>query len=185
MTAIVVRHRARLLGGMSIVLATLVAGQAVTAVASPTPSRGWRIIFSHHYPRPRNAFSGYESVVVTGRHSAWAFGGTDVDSGQTTSSNGQPVAESWNGRTWRVRSLPAHLGSYIIAADASSAANVWAVSYLGLYALHWNGKTWSTRRFSAALSGVSVISPDDVWVFGNVAPFGGAGTWHLHDGRWT
>jgi len=162
--------------------AALMLGQ--TAAAQPDGRPGWRIVFSRHYPRQSNALSGYEAVAVTGRHSAWVFGGTNIDGGIVGPAGGRPVAESWNGRAWSARVLPARLYSLIVAASASSAANVWAVSFFGGYALHWNGARWSTHRFKGELTGVTAISPGDVWVFGASLPFQGAGTWHLRNGRW-
>jgi hypothetical protein len=117
-------------------------------------------------------------VVSTGRNNAWAFGGADL----LGPARGTPVAEHWNGRSWRVVALPSGLTGSIAAASAPAANDVWAVGGPGRFVLHYNGSTWSVARRwkdSLVLTGVTAFSPTDVWVFGD------PGTWHLHGRTWT
>jgi hypothetical protein len=145
---------------------------------------GWRQFFRHHYGAPGN-FSGYGAVVAPGKSDAWAFGGTALSGG--TAPFGTPVAEHWNGRTWRGSPLPAGLHDSINAASASSASDIWAVTHFGGYVLHWNGARWSlAKRLPGAgqLTGVTALSASDVWVFGGGGFIGGLGTWHFNGRVW-
>jgi hypothetical protein len=148
------------------------------------PVTGWRQFFRQHYGAPAN-FSVYEAVVASGKSDAWAFGGTNLNGG--TAPVGTPVAERWNGRTWRGSALPRGLHDTIIAASAPSATDVWAVTHFGGYVLHWNGARWSlAKRLPGAgqLTGVTALSATDVWVFGGGGFIGGLGTWHFNGRTW-
>jgi len=154
------------------------------AAPAQAAATGWRLFFSHHYGAVAN-FSGYESVVSPGKADAWAFGGTALSGG--TGPSGTPVAEHWNGRNWRGSALPRGLHDTIIAASAASPADVWAVTHFGGYVLHWNGARWSlAKRLPGAgqLTGVTALSPSDVWVFGGGGFTGGLGTWHFNGRTW-
>ena len=157
---------------------------SMAAPAQAAPVTGWRQFFSQHYGAPGN-FSGYEAVVSPGKSDAWAFGGTALSGG--TAPFGTPVAEHWNGRTWRGSPLPRGLHDTITAASAASATDVWAVTHFGGYVLHWNGARWSlAKRLSGSgqLTGVTAVSADDVWVFGGGGETGGLGTWHFNGRVW-
>ena len=147
------------------------------APAQATAGPGWRVVWSHRFARPPE-YGSLNSVVSTGRNNAWAFGGTDV----VGVASGTPVAEHWNGRTWRPVALPAGLTGSIAAASAPAANDVWAVGGLGGFVLHYNGSAWSVvRRWKRPLepTAVAAFSPTDVWVFCD------PGTWHLHGRTWT
>jgi hypothetical protein len=144
-------------------------------------ARGWHLVATTHAGPPGNA-SGYSAVVAPGKDDAWVFGGTNPGAA------GMPLVAHWNGSGWHRSRLPAGLGSFIGAASASAAANVWAVSYLGGYALRWNGHSWSVARRwrpAARATAVTAISRTDVWVFG-AAGIGerGIGTWHYNGHGW-
>ena len=66
--------------------------------------------------------------------------------------------------------------------------DIWAVSYAGGYVVHWNGAGWRVAkcwRQHGVLSGVTALSPADVWVFGTTAGgFRGLGTWHFNGRTW-
>jgi hypothetical protein len=61
--------------------------------------------------------------------------------------------------------------------------------------LHWHSGKWSTARTwnlsggppGPIKTGITALSPSDVWVFGgNLTSLGGGnGTWHLHGKTWT
>lgn len=155
------------------------AGAARTATRT-AHAAAWRIAASAHFGAPTNA-SGYAAVVATGKRDAWVFGGTNPGGPST------PVAEHWDGTRWRPSPLPSGLSDFIVAASASAADNVWAVS--DAYALHWNGSRWSVaKRWTqpGEVTSVAAISPDDVWVFGPTG-FGitGRGAWHYDGRHWT
>jgi hypothetical protein len=155
--------------------AALSVGAVAPAQAAAGP--GWRIVWSHRFARPPE-YGSLDSVVSTGRNNAWAFGGSDV----VGLASGTPVAEHWNGRSWRVVALPSGLTGSIAAASAPAANDVWAVGGERGFVLHYNGSTWSVaRRWKHLLepTEITAFSPTDVWVFGD------PGTWHLHGRTWT
>jgi hypothetical protein len=153
---------------------------SIPAQAAGASAGDWRIIAAVHYGAGGNA-SGYSAVVAVSKDDAWVFGGTNP--GGTSS----PAAENWNGTGWRSSALPAGLGGFIAAADASSARNVWAVG--DGYALRWNGARWSVAKTwpqTGQLTSVAAVNRNDVWVFG-ASPFGGGaglGTWHFNGRAW-
>ena len=159
---------------------------SLPAMAAASP--GWRVVASRHYG-PAAQYNGLFSVVTTGRKDAWAFGGTNLSGGSPSS---VPVAEHWNGRTWRNARLPGGLTNEIIAASAPAPKDIWAVSFQGGYALHWNGAKWAVAKrwkvnqsLAQQLTGVTAFSPSNVWVFGGAGANPGLGTWHLHGRTWT
>jgi len=85
----------------------------------------------------------------------------------------------WNGSGWTQFAAPAGLGTMRAIAD-DGANNAWAVGAVSsgyrivtLQIAHWNGTAWSisanlpvSARF-AALSGVTALSPSNVWAVGS------------------
>jgi hypothetical protein len=143
---------------------------------------GWRMSLTRHYGAAGDA-SGFSALVALSRTDAWAFGGTNPGGA------GAPVALQWNGSSWRPWPLPAGLPDFIGDASASSSRDIWAVSYAGGYVLHWNGTRWLVaRRWRRPdiLTGVTALSPSDVWVFGTANDgVPGLGTWHFDGRTWT
>jgi hypothetical protein len=152
------------------------------AAARAASSTGWRKSVIRHYGAKHDA-SGYSAVVAPGGSSAWVFGGTNP--GGTSA----PVALQWDGTQWRARPLPKGLTGFISDASASGRRDIWAVSAAGGYVLHWNGVRWSvakTWHVHGALTGVTALSPRNVWVFGTTAAgLHGMGTWHFNGRTWT
>jgi len=161
----------------SLAAATLtIAARGDVNRAAGQPS--WQIFTSVHYGQKDNA-SGYSSVIALAPGDAWAFGGTNPGGASA------PKAERWQGGRWRASALPAGLSGFIVAADASSPKNIWAVG--DGYALHWNGSRWSvanTWQQAGQVTSVVAISPDEAWVFGSPpsSDAAGLGAWH-YDGR--
>jgi hypothetical protein len=176
------RFMSAVLVGLVPVLALGTTASGLTARrAASVRSAASLVTVGKHYGQPGNA-SGYSAIVVTGKHAAWVFGGTNPGGPST------PVAAAWNGRTLSAATLPAGLTGFISAASASSPSNVWAVSDYGPYALRWNGRTWQVaKRWAQGLiTGLVAISPRDVWVFGTTsAGTPGIGTWHFDGRSWT
>jgi hypothetical protein len=174
-------NRARRAGVVLCSLATA----AITLAASPPspPSQaggtpGWQIVTSVHYGQKDNA-SGYSTVIALAQGNAWAFGGTNPGAASS------PTAERWDGEHWRPSPLPPGLSGFIVAADASSARNLWAVG--DGYALRWNGVKWSVAwRPAGQATSVVVVNPHDVWVFGSSSFAAGAdiGGWHFNGRTW-
>lgn len=139
----------------------------------------FRVVVSSHFGAPENA-SGYSAIVVTGKRQAWAFGGTNPGGSST------PIAERWDGASMTPSALPSGLTGFISQASAPSPADIWAASEYGGYVLHWNGTQWqlALRRSGDTITGLTAISPDDVWVFGTVAAGNRTGTWHFNGRTW-
>lgn len=163
-------------------LAIVTALLALPAAARAASAPGWQMSLTRHYGIAADA-SGFSSVIALGRDDAWAFGGTNPGG------DGAPVAMQWNGASWRPWRLPAGLTDFISDASASSPRDIWAVSYAGGYALHWNGVRWTVAkrwRRHAVLTGVTALSPSDVWAFGTASDGDrGLGTWHFDGRRWS
>ena len=172
------------------VTAALAAAAVALALAVGVPAQGatataWRLVFTKHYG-PASNFSGYGPGLAFSKTDAWAFGGSDLSGG--TAPVGVPVAEHWDGTAWQGSAMPAGATDTVEAASADSASDIWAVTYLGGYILHWNAAGWSVSRHvtgGGQLTGVTAISPTDVWVFGGGGFLGGLGTWHFNGSTWT
>ncbi|HTZ93995.1 MAG TPA: hypothetical protein VMB74_16500 [Streptosporangiaceae bacterium] len=139
----------------------------------------FRVVVSNHFGNPENA-SGYSAIVVSGKRQAWAFGGTNPGGPST------PVAERWDGASMTPSALPPGLTGFISEASAPSPTDIWVASEYGGYVLHWNGTQWqlALRRSGDTITGLTAISPDDVWVFGAVAAGNRTGTWHFNGRTW-
>lgn len=134
----------------------------------------------HHYGQPTNA-SGYSVILRTGPQAAWAFGGTNPGGPSA------PVAAWWNGTALTTATLPSGLSSFISDASATSTIDIWAASQYGRYLLHYDGVEWQVaRRWQRGqITGLTAVSPSDVWVFGTTANgTSDLGTWHFDGSSW-
>jgi hypothetical protein len=117
-------------------------------------------------------------VVAVGKTGGWAFNGIS-----------KPTAWKRSGASWTQVSFPGQSGEEVVAAEASSATNVWAFTAGGSVgtALRWNGSHWSVQRsFAEQIGGAVVVSATDVWVFGEpISPGSGLRTWHYNGHTWT
>lgn len=155
---------------------------ARTATSPPAVAGhdSWRLLV-----KQRPADGGNLSVLVAlPNGAAWVFGGY----GQRAPYTGRPLAEYWNGKALSAVALPAEQNcGPIAAAGASSPSSVWAVGVDGCV-LRFTGRTWQVAKDWTGigqLTGITVLGPNDVWVFGATGlPAGrpGLGTWH-YDGR--
>jgi hypothetical protein len=157
-------------------------GQALRLPDNPdtAASSAFRMAVIRHYGTPANA-SGYSVILVTGLQQAWAFGGTNPGGPSA------PVAALWNGGTTATAPLPAGLTSFISDASATSSTDVWAASQYGRYLLHFDGVRWQVARRwqQGQVTGVTAVTPADVWVFGTTADGTSAiGTWHYDGLAW-
>src|SRR5215469_2801886 len=164
--------------GLLVTTGLLITG--IPARAAPASAPDWRIAATVHHGPGGNA-SGYSAVVAPAKSDAWIFGGTNPGGASS------PTAEHWDGRRWQPSPLPPGLSGFIVAADASSARNVWAVG--DGYALRWNGSRWSVAKTwpqAGRLTSVAAVNRNDVWVFGSSAFSGeaGLGTWHFNGRSW-
>jgi hypothetical protein len=145
-----------------------------------TTSSAFRMAVIRHYGLPANA-SGYSVIVVTGQDEAWAFGGTNPGGPSS------PVATLWNGDISSTATLPSGLTSFISDASATSSSDIWAASQYGRYVLHFDGTRWRVARHwhQGQVTGVTAVTPWNVWVFGTSANgTSGIGTWHYDGASW-
>jgi hypothetical protein len=167
-------RRAGMVLGCAAVL-TLAAGAPARAASVPE----FQIVTSVHYGQAGNA-SGYSAVIALGPGDAWVFGGTNPGGASS------PKAEHWDGLRWRASALPAGLGGFIVAADASSPSNVWAVG--NGYALRWNGGRWTVAGTfgGGEVTSVVAVGHNGAWVFGPADRDGeaGVGAWHYDGHTW-
>ena len=155
-------------------------GPAIVHPAAKMNAPVLRLALSQHYGRPGDA-SGYSVILVTGRRTAWVFGGSNPGGPST------PVAARWTGKSLSPSALPAKLTGFISEAGATSSHDIWAASQFGRYVLHWNGRQWSLVRHFAhgSITGLTVAGQHSVWVFTTTA--GGVhqeGTWHFNGHAW-
>jgi hypothetical protein len=175
-------------GIASAIASSVVLAGAILPAQAATP--GWRQVDSHHYGVAAN-YSSYTSVVATSAKNAWAFGGTDLSGGDGTTQ--QSVAVRWNGHSWSSGKLPSEVKSYIAAASAPAANDIWAVTFNGGWVLHYNGSTWTVaKRLPTTEHGLPLDTTDvvafsakNVWVFGGSGYGPGEGTWHYNGSTWT
>jgi len=179
------------------VTAWIVAAPAVPAEQTPAPrasapadgmrtgpaattSSAFKMAVIRHYGLPANA-SGYSVIVVTGPDQAWAFGGTNPGGPSA------PVATFWNGDISATATLPSGLTSFISDASATSSSDIWAASQYGRYVLHFDGARWRVARHwqQGQVTGITAVTPSDVWVFGTSAQgTSDIGTWHYDGADW-
>jgi hypothetical protein len=176
------RRAAFIVGSLAaaVLVTTGIVTTGIPAQAARSSAPDWQIVATVHYGPGGNA-SGYSAVVALTTRDAWVFGGTNP--GGTSS----PAAEHWNGSRWQSSALPAGLSGFIVAANATSARNVWAVG--DGYALRWNGTKWSVAKIwpqPRQLTSVAAINRGDVWVFGSSTFSGqaGLGAWHFNGRTW-
>ena len=170
-------HRARgatVGAALGVAGAALAVGFAASALAVTPASASWRIVKSVH----SGATGDFTAVVAVGRTGGWAFNGIS-----------RPTAWKRSGPSWTKVPFPGQNGEEVVAAGASSAANVWAFTGGGAAsrALRWNGSHWSVQRsFPAQIGGAVVISASNVWVFGQpFVPGSGLGAWHFNGHVWS
>jgi len=169
-----------------------VAGLAVTGAASVTalaaPSQraaqpvipAWKIVKQVH----SGSGSGFSVVIAAGRNGGWAF-----NRGSGTSAPTAWRRSGSNPSTWTQVRFPGQSTEFVVAARAISANDVWVftASLNRSRVLRWNGHTWTVlRSFGQEIAGAAVISPTDVWVFGQpFFPGPGLGAWHYNGRTWS
>jgi hypothetical protein len=170
--------------GLAAGVAGLVVCAAATgaAAASGTPAAAprWRVSDTVS----SGDTGGFSAVVASGTASGWAFDGFAAPKG--------PAAYKWNGTTWRKVAFPGKADEEVTAAAAASPSDVWAVDDsifdTGARLVRWNGHAWTAvKSFAAGISGISVVTANNVWVFGFGASPGlpALGVWHWNGRSWS
>jgi hypothetical protein len=149
---------------------------AAAASAAAVPPLAWHLV-----KQVRQGDNGeFTAIAAVGTGGGWAFSGAGIAA---------PTAFRRSGATWAPAPFPGHRDERVLAAQATSAANVWAFTTNGTKsrALRWNGSSWSVAgSFPREIAGATVISSTNVWVFGDQFQLGGnLGTWHYNGRAWT
>ena len=161
-------------------------GSAAAATAGASSAAAWHVVTS-----TKSAF--LTTLTAPSAANIWALGTGAVPGNP---SEGVPFGLHWNGSTWARASFPPAVGKTGIGcAGASAPDNVWAfsgTSSLGNNAAAAgalrlaNGQWQLVKAFPAGIvSGCLVMSPTDVWVFGDAHVAPGVGLWHLKGTTWT
>jgi hypothetical protein len=174
--------RISLAAGLSGVLAAglaagISAGQASAATTAGAHQPAWHTVLSV----PNGTKPGLvTTVIATGKTTGWAF------------LRDSKVAYERTGVTrWKAVGLPGAAGT-VQAAGASSPSNVW-IAYKpnsgGAPQLYrWNGWKWTLEKNlakQALVTGISVLGPHDVWMFGGLSFAGELGVSHFNGHKWT
>jgi hypothetical protein len=148
---------------------------AAPALATTHPAiPAWDIVKQVH----NGPLGGFTAVIAVGRTGGWAFNQGTV-----------PTAWRRSGSSWTQVPFPGEPNEVVVAAGAATPADVWAFTDAGAQsrALQWNGRTWTVQRsFAEQIGGAMVISPSDIWVFGQpYFPGPGLGAWHYNGHTWS
>lgn len=168
------------LAAIALAVPALTAASRAPAVGLPP----WTLRLAIQYLPPATNRSQYD-VVLAWPGQAWFLGGTDVGG------NGKPKAERIRNGRPEAAMLPSSAHSWITAASAPSPSDIWAVTFHGGTVLNWNGSAWRTEprgnwKAGTRFTGITAISPTDVWLFGTTGRHHpGGGTWHFSGTSWT
>jgi hypothetical protein len=115
------------------------------------------------------------SVDALSSTNAWAVGSS------RTATSRKSLIQRWNGTSWTIVSSPnpGTLGNSLLGVDAAAPSDIWAVGWknsgegLQSLLLHFDGTGWTEAApvpkvgtGDNVLTGVSVVSSDDVWASG-------------------
>jgi hypothetical protein len=175
----------RNLGKISMVLAAsglLTAGLATAASAAPAAAPTWHRVLSvanNPVTSPYDStYVRFDAVVATGQNTGWAF--------RSDSKVAYNFTHSGSLTAYKEVAFPGGTGT-VEAAAATSPSSVWAgYDYSGGAQVdHWNGKKWTVvKSFPAAVTGITALGANDVWVYGGVRS-DGTGIWHYNGRTWT
>ena len=155
---------------------------STAAGASTAGSAHWRIVARED--------SALNTIVAPAAGSAWALGEKGLPGSAALA-----AGVRWNGHRWSPVSFPKQVRSGIACAASTSPGDVWAFAGSSLFgdsasyagALRLSGGKWVVKKSfvpAGIVSGCTVLSATNAWVYGlaHVAP--GAGTWRLNGSTW-
>jgi alpha-tubulin suppressor-like RCC1 family protein len=143
--------------------------------ASGPPSSPWRVVHTQN-PPAGVADLGLSAVSASSPTEAWAVGSTAPE--QPT---GEPAAEHWNGKSWRIDTVAPGPGTPAIltGVDDLGPTNAWAVGSSGAgertLIEHFDGNSWTVvpspdpeqgPGATDELRAVSGTNADDLWAVG-------------------
>jgi hypothetical protein len=119
-------------------------------------------------PNGKTPSNAVDTVVATGKNSGWAF-----------LASGSVAYERTGSTAWKKVAFPGRGGAVSIA-SATSPGNVWAAYHTASATQvdRWNGRKWAVvKSFPGRVTGLSVLGPNDVWVFGKTV-------YHFNGHKW-
>jgi hypothetical protein len=172
----------------------LLLGLIAAVVIMATTGRAFAQQNLHIVPSPFINNSTLNASVAIADNDIWAVG--DVPGRRP--SDEVPLAEHFNGRSWRVVATPSVPGGAFFSGVARIAGNdVWTIGGQMATASssqplieHWDGTTWSvvqspTLPQGGQLEAVTAVSSNDVWVAGFRDDFSGDVVEHWDGTSWT
>ncbi len=153
----------------------------------------WSVVTSLNPGSSSNALDG---IAVISASDIWAVG-----SFSNNSTSAQTLVEHWDGSQWSVVKSPnpGSIGNGLGSITAVNTNNLWAVG--GSYSNsnsqqtlveHWNGTQWSvvkspnpTGSTVNNLSGVAVVSANDIWAVGSGNGFSTTLIEHWNGSKWS
>jgi hypothetical protein len=154
--------RVPLFGGITLAIGLMTVTAAIAAttpatapvVVRPTP---WRVVFTARSGQPI-----IHDIVALGSRDIWAVG--DRRAG--------PFAVHWNGRHWKMATIPHAPGFIPLFLSAPSPTDIWALGFLlrngRPSAVHWDGTMWHVVSLPTDGSDLGVVfSPSDIWLVGS------------------
>ena len=177
---------AMLAAGLAGLAPVALTGSATAATAAASSTAAWHVATS-----TKTAF--LTSLTAPSVTNIWALGTGSVPGNP---SEGVPFGLHWNGSSWTKASFPQAISKTGIGcAGATAPHDIWAfagtssaggdAAAAGALRLV-NGRWKLVKAFPAGIvTSCLVLSPTDVWVFGDAHVAPGVGLWHLNGTTWT
>jgi hypothetical protein len=178
------------IAGLCLVAATGAAASPVAAsrVAASTAA-GVSTAGSAHWRIVAREDSALSTIVAPAVGSAWALGEKGLPG------SALPAGVRWNGHRWSPVSFPKTVKSGIACAASTSPGDVWAFAGSSLFgdnagyagALRLSGGKWIVKKSlvpPGIVSGCTVLSATNAWVYGLAHVARGVGTWRLKGSTW-
>lgn len=166
--------------GITVTCLTLIATTPGRAAAPGARAHkpAWHIIFSVPNGNASTRYNAFTAVVAAGKTAGWAF------------MLNAPYAYQRTGvHTWRKVPFPGKHGNVTLAAVAPDGKGaVWAsyFSAKGSQLDRWTGTKWRVAKtFPGAITSLSVLASNDVWVFGGSGGQQDGGVYHYNGRTWT
>jgi hypothetical protein len=187
---------AGLAASLSVSALAVAAGGAASAGVTPATGPAWHSVLAKGFAGEVTAVT---SVRYSGKTAEFAFATTaNLGKSGTLSMYSRSGSESWALTPVTI----AKAGETAVAATATGPNKVYVFTKLSdgtgralagtghSATLKGGGReTWYTwtvlKTFDGTIGSATVLSPDDIWVFGSVAAVADLGTWHFNGTKWT
>jgi hypothetical protein len=159
-------------------MAAIVSG--IVGIAAGASGASAATLPSWHFVKSPVQFTQATAVVATGKTTGFAF--------ESNTLGNSILLERTGATSWKQVTSPVKRLEDVIEAEATSPTNVYAFTLLpssGSRILRFNGTKWTVlKTFTGTIGSATVLSSDDIWVFGRSA---GAplGVYHYNGKTWT